>query len=228
MEVVIGSARSDERGKLSGGKAGDQNGKEVSTQNFYVHSKGWDVLRAKDKGHREKIADAMKRACDNKHIGYDQNERLGVVKNGTNTNADTEADCSSLVRTCVKEATGFDAGNFTTINEKKFLMNTGLFVDLGKYKNGMILERGDILVTCTKGHTAIVVSASQNYPTLKKNACGANVKLLQTLLNNKGAHLNVDGEFGNLTFIALIEFQAQNGLTKDGICGPKTWEKLLK
>ena len=46
--VYIGSARIDERGKASGGQAGDQTGKEVSTQNWYLHSKGWVVLRPKD------------------------------------------------------------------------------------------------------------------------------------------------------------------------------------
>ena len=44
MAVKIGSARIDERGKISGGKAGDQTGSEVGTQNWYKHSKGWRVL----------------------------------------------------------------------------------------------------------------------------------------------------------------------------------------
>ena len=39
MTIKIGSARIDERGKASGGSAGDQSGKEVSTQNYYKHSK---------------------------------------------------------------------------------------------------------------------------------------------------------------------------------------------
>ena len=44
MPVYIGSARIDERGKISGGAAGDQTGKEVSYQTWYLHSKGWVVL----------------------------------------------------------------------------------------------------------------------------------------------------------------------------------------
>ena len=35
MAVKVGSARIDENGKAHGGKAGDQTGKEVSTQNWY-------------------------------------------------------------------------------------------------------------------------------------------------------------------------------------------------
>ena len=43
--IIIGSARHDENGKYSGGMVGDQTGKEVSTQNFYVSSKGWYIKR---------------------------------------------------------------------------------------------------------------------------------------------------------------------------------------
>ena len=47
MSLIVGSARIDENGKTSGGKAGDQTGKEVCTQAYHMHSKGWYALRAK-------------------------------------------------------------------------------------------------------------------------------------------------------------------------------------
>lgn len=54
MAAIIGSARIDERGKATGGKAGDQKQKstpdykgEVLMQNFYASSKGWNILQAK-------------------------------------------------------------------------------------------------------------------------------------------------------------------------------------
>lgn len=72
MAVKIGSARIDENGKAHGGKAGDQTGKEVSTQNWYLNSKGWRVYRAKNPAVAEKIAQCMERACANSAIGYDQ------------------------------------------------------------------------------------------------------------------------------------------------------------
>ncbi|MBR6391134.1 MAG: peptidoglycan-binding protein, partial [Lachnospiraceae bacterium] len=34
------------------------------------------------------------------------------------------------------------------------------------------------------------------------------------------------GDFGQNTFTALRVFQGDNGLKPDGICGPKTWEKI--
>ena len=53
MSVKIGSARIDENGKAHGGAAGDQTGKEVSTQSWYAHTKGWVLLRAKSAEARE-------------------------------------------------------------------------------------------------------------------------------------------------------------------------------
>ena len=78
--IMIGSARIDERGKSSGGAAGDQKQVsssndtkgEVSMQPFYVHSKGWYILRPKSVTLSAKMAERMIAACNNKNIGYDQ------------------------------------------------------------------------------------------------------------------------------------------------------------
>lgn len=158
MAVMIGSARSDEHKKLTGGNTGDQTGREVMEQTFYIHSKGWYVIRAKSDAHAEKLAERMRAACNNPNIGYDQNQRLGVIKFGIDTKVRTECDCSALVRQCVIEATGKDPGNFTTANERSTLAKTGLFEPVKAYTSGMTLENGDILVTKTKGHTVIVTN----------------------------------------------------------------------
>ena len=72
MSVLIGSARSS----FGNTAPGDQHsGLEVSTQKWYLHAKGWYVLRAKDAAAREKIAVAMERACANNNIGYSQPTR---------------------------------------------------------------------------------------------------------------------------------------------------------
>ena len=162
MAVIIGSARHDEHGNCySGGKAGDQTGQEVSTQKFYNHSKGWNVLRAKDNKVAEKLAEAMKIACDNKNIGYDQSERYGIIKHGINTKVKTECDCSSLVRACIIYASGKDVGDFNTSNERSVILKSGLFKDVGSYEPGDTLYNGDILVTRTKGHTVIVTGGAK-------------------------------------------------------------------
>lgn len=162
MTYIIGSARVDERGKFSGGAAGDQKQTstpdtkgEVSRQNFYHHSKGWKIVRAKSRADAIKIGLAMGIACDNPNVGYSQSDRYSILKNGTGSKVKTNCDCSSLVRQCVKEATGTDPGDFHTGNEAEKLIATGLF-DAVEYTYGMPLQTGDILITKTKGHTVIV------------------------------------------------------------------------
>ena len=161
MSIIVGSARHDENGKYSGGKPGDQTGREVSTQAFYVHKKGWDVLRAKSAEVANKIASAMHTACANNNIGYSMgSDRYGVVKKGVNTKEKVNCDCSSLVRACIKEATKKDVGDFSTFSEKSKILASGMFDDAGAYTDGMTLYTGDILVTKTQGHTVVVVSGN--------------------------------------------------------------------
>lgn len=65
------------------------------------------------------------------------------------------------------------------------------------------------------------------WPMLKLYSKGEWVIILQALLNAKNnAKLDVDGDFGVLTYSAVNKFQNGNGLERDGIVGPKTWEKL--
>lgn len=165
--VLIGSARIDENGNARGGKAGDQTGKEVSTQNWYLHKKGWIVLRPKTATMANLIADDMQAACKNNNIGYDQSQRLTsyniAAKVGFNCSLITEkceTDCSELVRICCAYA-GIRVADFTTVNEAKVLMATGHFVKLTdkKYCDSYeYLRRGDILVTKTQGHTVVVLT----------------------------------------------------------------------
>lgn len=170
MAVRVGSARIDENGHATGGKAGDQTGKEVSTQNWYLHAKGWRVFRAKDNKCAEKIAQDMQWACDNKHIGYDQNQRgtLYTVSkpygfNCRDVTTNCETDCSALVRVCCAYA-GIMLPNFTTPSEPSVLLNSGAFVELkgSKYtESSNYLRRGDILVTKTQGHTVVVLTSGK-------------------------------------------------------------------
>lgn len=163
MTIYVGSARQDENGKYSGGSAGDQTGKEVSTQTFYMHSKGWYILRPKSVTYANKIATAMLEACNNANIGYDQNQRTTLLTQYNKTKSikaittKCECDCSALVRVCVLQATGKDVGNFTTSNEVTVLVNSGLF-EKKTCSSSADVYNGDILVTKTKGHTVIVTS----------------------------------------------------------------------
>lgn len=168
MRIVIGSARSDERGQYSGGKRGDQRQAkapdytgEVSLQNFYLHRKGWRILRPKYAHVAAGIAAAAQRACDNKNVGYSQSDRYAILVDGTASAEPTSADCSSLVRQCIKEAAGVDPGDFTTANEASALEATGQFEPARDYSAGVELYTGDVLVTKTKGHTVVVTEGKQ-------------------------------------------------------------------
>ena len=198
MAVKIGSARSSYGNTTSG----DQNGgKEVSTENWYLHSKGWIVLRAIDPARREQIALAMERACDNNDIGYSQPTRNTLYDNvkscgfdPARTSKKVNTDCSALVRVCVNFA-GIKADNFITSSEVCVLMATGAFeqfTDDAHCKSSARLLRGDILVTRTKGHTVVVLSngakaQEETTPSafklgdrmLKNGSVGADVKQLQ-------------------------------------------------
>lgn len=167
MPIIIGSARSDENGKYNNGTSGDQRQTtspdykgEVSMQNFYNHSKGWYVLRPKNPSDAVLIASCCVRACNNPNIGYDQDGRYGILKCGTDSTAKTECDCSSLVRQCIKEATGIDVGDFYTGNEADVLEKSGLFEKRISYTSMTELFDGDVLVTKSKGHTVIVCSGN--------------------------------------------------------------------
>lgn len=242
MMIMIGSARKDSRGKYSRDTAGDQLQKstpdysgEVNQQTFYRHSKGWDVLRLEDKGERSLLAKKMRTACDNNNIGYDQSGRYSILKNGVNSTTKTECDCSSLVRQCVKETTGVDVGDFSTENEKSVLLKSGLFYYVGAYVDGMNLCTGDVLVTRTKGHTAIVTATGstgkdtkvKDLPLVKYGCTGTAVKALQKLLQGKGYEISTDGDFGNDTLAKVRNFQKSCGLSQDGVCGKKTWAKVI-
>ena len=238
MATIIGSARIDEHGKASGGKAGDQKQKttpdykgEVSMQNFYDVGKWGYVLREKSPAVASSIALSMTIACNNPNIGYNQARRLDIIKATTKATAPTSCDCSSLVRQCVREA-GIEVGNFTTANEANVLMATGHFEKI-PYIAGMKLYTGDILVTKTKGHTVVVTSGATRSesvsiasPTVKNGSRGANAKLLQQNLNACGYRLEEDGIFGKLSTQALKEWQAKNGLVADGIYGKKSESKM--
>lgn len=65
--------------------------------------------------------------------------------------------------------------------------------------------------------------------TIKRGCKGEAVREMQQLLIAAGYSLpkyGADGTFGAESESALREFQSDNGLSADGICGPKTWAAL--
>ena len=163
--IKIGQASRDERGRYSGGLAGDQDGREVAIHEWY--NRPWNkVLRCKDVAKAEKIAVAMEKACKNDYIGYDQNQRTTLYSlckaNGWNIEdikTPCETDCSALVAVCVNAAGVNISGDIYTGNEAAALLKTGEFELLSSPKyllSDEYLKRGDILLY-EFHHTAIVL-----------------------------------------------------------------------
>ena len=59
--------------------------------------------------------------------------------------------------------------------------------------------------------------------TLQKGSKGGEVKTWQQFLNTQGYNLSVDGDFGDNTYNATVDYQTKNGLGADGIVGKNTW-----
>ena len=254
--VYVGSARSDENGKAYNGAAGDQkSGKEVSTQTWYKHSKGWRVFRAKNPEYAAKIAEIMRWACGSDLIGYDQYQRHTLYKELARyafekvyLSKAVETDCSALVRVCLKFC-GIDVPEaFRTGNMPQYLLDSGEFVEMkgSKYTDQPdYLGAGDILVTKTSGHTVVVLNNGDKYEgggsvivpvktfgvdVLRKGDTGEAVKLMQTYLDQLGYDLGSagkDGDFGPKTEEAVKAFQRDNSLTVDGEFGEKSHAAMM-
>lgn len=168
MTVYVGSARYNENGTLEGGKFGDQTGKEVATEPWYLHSKGWYVIRAKDRSVAKLIARDMKAICDNNKIGYsywdncyglyNESKKYGFDASKVTVSCDT--NCAKAVLVCARYA-GVNVADFNTGDEAEKFLSTGKFDLLKDDKyctNPDNLLAGDILVTRTKGHTVVVLN----------------------------------------------------------------------
>lgn len=236
----IGQASLGENGKISGGIAGDNTGKEVYISNYKVHSKGWRVLRAQNDAVAKGIAVAMEAACNNDLIGYDQIQRntlydLIVDDKFDPSKADQpcETDCSALVRVCIlyalrKNGISNLIEEFYTGNQASILLKTKLFTEmLGDIYTTQpdYLKRGDILVTKTKGHTVVVLDDGDSISLgkdiqdtyalgereLKNGSEGRDVQQLQTHLIELGFECGKWGADGDFGDLTEV---ALKGLQK--------------
>lgn len=107
MAKYIAHASIDENGKISGGSAGDQTGKEICIRTWY--SKQWNyVLRLKDEAVRKQFGNNMIDLAKNNNVGYDQNQRNTLLSQAKKVGFDfskitakSECDCSSAVTACI-------------------------------------------------------------------------------------------------------------------------------
>lgn len=206
--VLIGSARINENGQISGGKAGDQTGKECCTEPWYLHTKGWIVFRAKSAVVRERIARDMQYICDNDNIGYDQPRDQSLYNAAkpygfdcSKVTVKCDTDCARALRVCILYA-GINVPDFYTVTEPAVLRATGAFDELTSdlyCKSSSHLVRGDILVTPVKGHTAVVMNDGAEVYDIPEpeNYLGSYAGVWKALYSNKTylrASAGKDGE----------------------------------
>lgn len=103
---MLGHASINENGKITGGKLGDQTGKEVCIRSWYAH--GWNkVLRHPDASVRSRLVVACQAGCNNEHIGYDQSYRKTLQSRAkevgwdlSKVTTDCATDCSAFMTVC--------------------------------------------------------------------------------------------------------------------------------
>lgn len=99
----------------------------------------------------------------------------------------------------------------------------------GKVLAGLTRRRNEEKALFDRGLYGESKPAVNGPQVLKNGSRGQDVKCLQTLLNEHGYNLDVDGIFGKKTEQALKDFQAKNidaCKMVDGICGRLTWSAL--
>lgn len=163
---MIANSGHDERGKYSGGKAGDQTGTEWQIRSWY--NRPWThVFRYPREDVADQIASLAEEAAKNNLVGYDQYQRTTfwtqLAKSGyhpKNITVACEADCSAGVAAIVK-ATGHllnidelknVSKDMYTGNAKAVLSNAGFSVFTNPEIIGSEdrLRRGDIMLS--EGH----------------------------------------------------------------------------
>lgn len=219
--MTISNCGSDERGKYSGGQAGDQTGREWYVRSWW--NAGWNVvLRHPDAKTRNLIADMARKAAENNLIGYDQSQRLTFWEHLKASNYDPaqitiacEADCSSGVAAIVKGA-GYRLGNIAmqnvstsiyTGNERAALQSAGFtaLYDSKYLTSDAHLLAGDILLN-ERSHTTINLTNGSR-------SGGSSVSTPSSSPSSAGS-IAVDGSWGQATTRAV---QRALGTPVDGI-----------
>ncbi len=249
MSINIGHASIDENGKISGGKTGDQTGKEICIRKWY--NKPWNVfLVCTDIVIASKAAKFMELICKNPSYGYNQSQRTSgydsILTKGIPEGRGS-FDCSSLVSTCYKLAGLNISVHNTTASLRKALLSTGkfkAFTDKSHIATDDYAMPGSIYLSEGK-HVVMALEKGNKvnpYQMPKRNiniGCkGDDVKWVQWellyhgyrfyMINGKKEELTVDGSCGKITEAAIKAYQTNNKLKVDGDCGPITRESIAK
>jgi peptidoglycan hydrolase-like protein with peptidoglycan-binding domain len=105
----------------------------------------------------------------------------------------------------------------------------GIYVEnaVKGYQHRVFLTEDGIVGSLT--WQALYSGAPVNMPILMNGSSGNAVKIVQNVLKLNGYYFGfIDGYFGTMTIVAVKYFQTNQGLSPDGIVGPRTWHALSK
>lgn len=234
---MISNSGHDERGKYSGGQAGDQTGTEWAVIPWY--NRPWNLIaRHPDAAVQVTIAELAKEAAENNNIGYDQSQRgtfwTALAKSGyrpKNIKVKCEGDCSAGVLAICK-ATGYLVGdsklkainqNGTTYTMRQILTQAGfkVYTDLKYLTSDKYLMPGDILLN-EKHHTAINLTrgalvpadgqASGSSAKTQSDGCSDQNQALQTA---KHYSKSLSGTYQVVTSGSDLNIRVKSGTAKD-------------
>ena len=231
--VRLCQASKDERGRYTGGTAGNQSGGELNIRTWY--SRPWDtVLRCLDRPVAEQIALVAQILVKCPKIGYDQSQRTSLYEqctaigwniNRINDIAPCECDCSSLIAVVLGFCGVSIPKTVYTGNLTSYLMQTGKFLCLrdSKYLTGdQYLKKGDIILN-TAHHVATVLDDGEKTTATPFTAYAAQVQVKDYLQVRTSPRVEKHNEY---KLPDGTSFRLPNGVTVAILQEANGWGRL--
>lgn len=252
MAVMCAWASIGENGKITGGKPGDQTGREVKCGAIYDFGQT-RVYRCKDRDKALAIGAAAHAMAINNMFGYNQSNRttsFTELKKVKWVVADVKTpcniDCSEMGACAVNVAYKYSliSSSVYSGNIGKALLNTGYFKELKDSKylgKSEYIQCGDIIVAPGKHVIIAYTDGSKvnvnSVSTIISNAVGGGNKYIklgqQHAINFTGVKIQVDGKVGNETkkmkqrvLQHAINLDYKSKLVEDGIFGSASKKAL--
>lgn len=236
MSIKVAYASADERGKASGGKAGDQTGKEVKVANYYQFGQTY-VLRWKNDNLGERAAHYIEAIAKSPLVGYDQSQRttlyteLKAVKWYVGKlKKPVETDCSALIAVVVNAMGIKVSPNLWTGNLRAALMQTGQFTSHtgdGWTNTDKNLKKGDIILNPI---THVVMAIEDGANVKRKAPAVAKVGYSGTFPTlPKRGYFEIGDKGEQVTRIqAFCNWAIATKLKTDGLYGKATSDAVAK
>lgn len=214
---MISNCSHDENGKYTNGKAGDQYGNEWQIRTWY--NRPWTCVIRFNNKIRKKIALNAKRAANNNHIGYDQNQRttfwtqlekasFDASKIKINCETDCSAGVSALIKAAgylldIDELKSFSVNNTTrTLKEACRKVGARILTDKKYLQNDDYLLKGDIIL-CEGHHVTTNLTNGSKIKTDKEDNTD---NTIDTVVKNNTPTYNV-----GKTYTLQVELNVRKG-----------------